>query len=171
MRKLNFSATGLPKTDGAALVWVCCEMCPIASVSLPDSSPSPSISAEHDVSTATPRAMRHLGIIVLMFFGIMDTDWRFDVIFSVDAIVFDGAKVDIFARLNIYILVTNADITVFLRKSPVSTCFLTIMCARVSEESNFGRMTSPAKIFIHRRAFVAQNLENSLQSRNFVVQL
>ena len=92
-------------------------------------------------------------------------------ILRIDTIVFDGAKVGIFIQLHIYILVTNADITVFLKKSPVSTCFLTIMCARVSEESNFGRMSSPAKIFIHIRAFVAQNLENSLQSRNFVVQL
>ena len=92
-------------------------------------------------------------------------------IFSVDAIVFDGAKVDIFSRLNIYILVTNADITVFLKKSPVSTCFSTIMGVRALGESNFGRMRFDAKIFMIGRVFVNQNLENSLQSRNFVVQL
>lgn len=92
-------------------------------------------------------------------------------ILRIDTIVLDGAKVDIFTQLHTYILVTNAGITVFLQKCPVSTCFSTIMGVRALGESNFGRMRFDAKIFMIGRVFVNQNLENSLQSRNFVVQL
>ena len=92
-------------------------------------------------------------------------------ILRIDTIVFDGAKVGIFIQLHIYILVTNAGITVFLQKYPVSTCFSTIMGVRALGESNFGRMRFDAKIFMIGRVFVNQNLETSLQSRNFVVQL